>query len=144
MHFSPFLHRNSDSCTADVNIFTESYLCQSVRGCKYKYIANTNVNTNTNLARHPLAAFLVRLISTVVVAVALFLLRDEQTVLPPVNFALVVLRVIFEQIGQVCFESHLVVPFNPLLCYLPRRVAADSCSSVRRFCRGSQLSCRTL
>ena len=103
MHFSPFLHRNSDSCTADVNIFTESYLCQSARRCKYKYKKIVNTNTNKNLARHPLAALFVRLISTVVVAVALFLLRDEQTVLPPINFALVVL--IFEHIGQVCCRS---------------------------------------
>ena len=27
--------------------------------------------------------------------------------------------------------------------FLPRRVAADSCSSARRFCHGSQLSCHT-
>ena len=81
-----------------MSIFSQNHICVNRRD-----VANTNTNTNTNLARHPLAALLVRLISTVEVAVALFLLRDEQTVLPPVDFALVVL--IFEHIGQVCCRS---------------------------------------
>ena len=55
-------------------------------------ISKTSDMSRSHLARHSLAALFIRLVSAIVVPVALLLLRDEQPVLPALHLALVVLR----------------------------------------------------